>query len=97
MDGDGLARSGAAGAARGKAVRSIEAGSPASGTIIEVGDVVKRIDGHAIADVLDYMYHSYGRRPLVELRGRGGGAKLVRFRKREGEDLGLRFEEPLMD
>jgi len=38
--------------------RSILPGSPASGTgtIIAPGDVLRRINGHVIGDVLDYRY-----------------------------------------
>ncbi|MDR1217916.1 MAG: DUF512 domain-containing protein [Oscillospiraceae bacterium] len=81
----------------GKTVRAIEAGSPASRTKIAVGDVIMRINGREVNDVLDYMYDSYEPRLVIELRSRDGAYKSVRLRKPEGADVGLEFDDPLMD
>lgn len=61
-----------------------------------VGDELLAIDGHEIHDVLDYQYWSYGEALTVTLRTKKG-EKTVRVRKSEGKDLGLDFEDYLMD
>lgn len=61
-----------------------------------VGDELLAIDGHEIHDVLDYQYWSYGEALTVTLRTKKG-EKTVKVRKSEGKDLGLDFEDYLMD
>jgi len=78
-------------------VKSIVPNSPASHTIITPGDTLRRINGSAIADVLDYKYASYDERLFIELAGADGKLKLVKLNKPEGEDIGLDFETYLMD
>ena len=78
-------------------VKSVLPGSPASKTIISIGDILRRINGYKINDILDYKYHSYGKRLMIELTGVGGRTKLVRLNKPEGADIGLEFEMFLMD
>ena len=78
-------------------MKSIEQGSPASGTIIVPGDILRRINGKVIGDVLDYSFLSYDGNLLLELRSPDGKIKLVRVRKPEGAALGLEFETYLMD
>jgi len=78
-------------------VKSIVPGSPAVRTIIRPGDVLRKINGNVIGDVLDYKYHSYERRLTLELSGADGRMKLVRLTKPEGADIGLEFETYLMD
>ena len=62
----------------------------------KVGEELIAIDGHPIADVLDYEYWSYGRKLAVTLRG-PKGERTVTVRKGEGRSLGLDFEDYLMD
>jgi len=78
-------------------VKSIIPGSPASRSSITPGDILRRINGSVIGDVLDYKYHSYDSRVLLELLTASGKLKLVKFRKPEGADIGLEFESFLMD
>ena len=61
--------------------------------IVEPGDELLSINGHEIRDVLDYKYWSYETELTLEFRTAG----LVRVDKDEGEDLGLNFEDYLMD
>ncbi len=75
----------------------IEQGSPASGRIIAPGDILVRINGHKIRDVLDYKFYAYDKRLLLELRDGNGKIKFVRINKPEGADLGLVFDSYLMD
>ena len=78
-------------------VKSVLEGSPAHGSIIEPGDVLRKVNGSVIGDILDYKYLSYDARLLLELTGADGRLKLVRLRKPEGADIGLEFGAFLMD
>ena len=78
-------------------IKSIVPGSPASGLKIAPGDVLRKINGEVIADVLDYKFSSYDERLMIELTGSNGKLKLIRLKKPEGADLGLEFETYLMD
>jgi len=78
-------------------IKSITSGSIAAETIISPGDILRKINGNVINDVLDYMYYSYDEQLLLELTGTGGKLKLIRLRKPEGTDIGLEFETFLMD
>ena len=78
-------------------VKSIIPDTPAARTIIAPGDVLRKINGIAVGDVLDYKYLSYDRRLLIELSGADGKIKLVRIRKPEGPEPGLVFDTYLMD
>lgn len=61
------------------------------------GDHLISINGNGIMDVLDYMYYAYDAHLTVELRTPEGLQKSVTVHKAEGEDLGLDFEDYLMD
>ena len=70
----------------------VERGSPAHRAKIKPGEELVSINGHTIADVLDYKFYAYD--PVLDIRL---GDRSVRVRKQEGEDLGLVFESYLMD
>ena len=78
-------------------IKSIVAESPASKTRIEPGDKLRRINGVAITDVLDYKFASYDKYLKLELLSTDGKFKLVNISKAAGEDIGLDFETYLMD
>ena len=78
-------------------VKTIQPGSPAAKSIIAKGDILCKINGNAIGDVLDYEYYSYDSRLLLEFTGSSGRVKLVWIYKPEGADIGLEFESYLMD
>lgn len=78
-------------------IKSIENNSPAFGRKIKPGDVLARINGHIIQDVLDYKFHAYDARLLLELHEPDGRLKFVRIVKPEGAELGLAFDSYLMD
>jgi len=78
-------------------VKSLSPGSPAAGTIIKPGDVLRKINGIVINDVLDYEFYSYDSCLLLEFAGPAGKIKLVRLQKPEGMDPGIEFETYLMD
>lgn len=78
-------------------IRSVDRESPAHKAGIYPGEILSRVNGHLVADVLDYKYYTYDSRLELTLTRPDGGARTVRIRKREGEDLGLNFETYLMD
>ena len=71
--------------------------SPAAKTKIAAGDILLRINGHEIHDVLDYRFYAAERRLLLELQRPGGKQYRVKLRKEEYEDPGLEFADGLMD
>ena len=77
-------------------VTNIDARSPLRGRV-HVGDELVSINGHEVEDVLDYRYWSYEPQLTLLFRSADGGEYSVKARKGEGEDLGLDFEEYLMD
>ncbi|MDR2568780.1 MAG: DUF512 domain-containing protein [Oscillospiraceae bacterium] len=78
-------------------VKSIIPGSPADGTLIAVGDVLRRVNGEVISDILDYDYFIYDSSLLLEFTSSAGRIKLINIYKPEGLDIGLVFESYLMD
>ena len=78
-------------------ITNIDNDSPARGRV-HVGDELLAINGHTVEDVLDYRYWSYEPELTLSLRsGRTGHEYTVKVRKDEGDDIGLDFEEYLMD
>lgn len=64
---------------------------------VHVGDALVAINGHEIEDVLDYRYWSYEERLTLTIRRSDGSEHTVKVKKDAGEDLGLDFDEYLMD
>ncbi len=77
-------------------IKSVSPHSPLFGKAHE-GDRLIAINDNQIQDVLDYMYYSYDARLRVELESPEGERRTISVKKREGGDLGLDFEEYLMD
>ena len=78
-------------------ITKIDEYSPLRGKV-HVGDELVSINGHEVEDVLDYRYWGYEPRVSLVLRAAGSGREYaVKVKKGEGEDLGLDFEEYLMD
>ena len=78
-------------------ITNIDEYSPLRGKV-HVGDELVSINGHEVEDVLDYRYWGYEPRVSLVLRAAGNGREYtVKVKKSEGEDLGLDFEEYLMD
>ncbi len=78
-------------------IRSIQRKSPAARTLLRPGDTVVSVNGHEIADVLDYKFYTYDEKLTLEAIGKHGWRKRVRIRKDAGEDPGIEFEDYLMD
>ena len=77
-------------------ISKIDSGSPLHGRV-HVGDEIVSINGNPIHDVLDYKFFSYDPVLRIVLRRPDGGEYAVHAEKPEGMDLGLDFEEYLMD
>ena len=78
-------------------IRSVDPGSPAQRAGLRPGETLTQVNGHPIVDVLDYKFHTYDPRLVLEVTDGEGRKRTVRVRKEEGEDLGLEFETYLMD
>ncbi len=70
--------------------------SPAERAGIQAGDVLAAMNGHAVCDVLDYMFYAAEQELTLSLT-RDGTAYEVRITKGEYDDLGLEFASYLMD
>lgn len=77
-------------------VYSVMHGSPAYRHGVENGDILVKINGHDIKDVLDYMYYAADTEITLELE-RNGTPLTISITKDEYDDLGLEFETFLMD
>ncbi len=77
-------------------VTQVETGSPASKAGVQVGDMLRQINGRPTLDILDYRFHSADSRLKLSL-DRGGTEITALLRKDEGEDSGLTFQYDLGD
>ncbi len=64
---------------------------------IVAGDRLVSVNGHEIADVLDYRFYLFEPRLTLILQTTAGKKRTVRIRKPEEDDIGLEFETYLMD
>ena len=78
-------------------VESVEKKSPAYKAGIKAGDVLVKISGNEIMDVLDYRFYQNNEKLTVEFINSKGKTKVKNIRKKEYEELGLQFETYLMD
>lgn len=77
-------------------IKEVDAGSPAARAGILAGDWLLEINGHKIADVLDYRFYATETHLDVKVH-RGPEILLFSIDKEEYEDPGLEFETFLMD
>ena len=73
-------------------IRSVDKNSPLAKLDL-TGDVLLSINGHSIRDVLDYQFYSHERELTLTFQNAGE----VRVEKEPWDDLGLNFEDYLMD
>lgn len=77
-------------------IKSVEKDSPAFAAEIKANDVLLKINGHDIVDVLDYRFYQVD--SVVKLTLLRDGLEFeVTIEKDEADDLGLEFETYLMD
>ncbi len=82
---------------RGHLVRTVEAGSIAQEMEIEAGDRLLCINGHEIEDIFDYQYLTQEEYVEVLVEKPSGEEWLLEIDKGYEEDLGILFENGLMD
>ena len=75
---------------------AIDAGSPLAGKV-QTGESIVSINGHAVLDVLDYKFYAYDKKLSILMRRADESEYTVHVTKAEGGDLGLDFEDYLMD
>lgn len=78
-------------------VEKVEAGSIAEELEIEAGDVLLEINGNQIEDIFDYQYYVQDSYIEVLIRKKSGEEWLLEIDKDYDEDLGISFENGLMD
>ncbi len=78
-------------------IDKVEAGSIAEELEIEVGDVLLEINGQRIEDIFDYQYYTQDEYIEVLVRKPSGEEWLLEIDKEYDEDLGICFENGLMD
>lgn len=78
-------------------VKNVEEGSIAWEMGIEPGDVLLRINNHIIEDVFDYHYYVNDEELLVLIRKVNGEEWELEIEKDYEDDLGIEFEQGLMD
>lgn len=77
-------------------INSVIPGSPAAKAGVMQEDILSRINGHEVRDVLDYMYYAADTDVRLDLL-RHGEELTISVSKDEYDDLGLEFETFLMD
>ena len=78
-------------------VKCVEEGSIAWEMGIEPGDRLLQINGHDVEDVFDYQYYVNDEELLVLIRKENGEEWELEIEKDFDEDLGIEFEQGLMD
>lgn len=77
-------------------ITNVVKGSPASRAGIHAGDLLVKLNGEKITDVLDYMYYSSEASVKIELI-RKDKTLMFKVAKSEYDDLGMEFHSFLMD
>ena len=78
-------------------ITDVEKGSLCARKRVHAGDVLLRINGHDVTDVLDYRFYVESEKLTLEVQTAKGRTRKVHIRKEESEDIGLSFETYLMD
>lgn len=78
-------------------IQTVEAGSIAEELEIEAGDTLLEINGNKIEDIFDYQYYTQDEYIEVLIRKKSGEEWLLEIDKDYDEDLGISFENGLMD
>jgi len=79
------------------AVKTVFPGSIAEELEIEPGDILLTINGEKITDIFDYRYLIANEQLTVELLKKNGEVWELEIEKEEYEDLGVEFENPLIN
>ena len=82
---------------KGHLVQRVQEGSIAWELSIEPGDRILAIDGHEIEDIFDYQYYTENEYLEILLEKPDQEQWLLEVEKEEDEELGIVFENGLMD
>ncbi|MBQ9979761.1 MAG: DUF512 domain-containing protein [Oscillospiraceae bacterium] len=77
-------------------IKKVEPRSPGARAGAMPGDELIAVNGHKIEDVLDYKFHGASRKVTLTVK-RGEDTLQLRMLKHSSEDIGLEFENYLMD
>ena len=72
-------------------IKSIKNGSIATFHNISAGDELLEINGHSIADIIDYKFFSTDHLLKLKIKAKEGTVKELQVKKQPDEDLGLEF------
>jgi putative radical SAM enzyme (TIGR03279 family) len=78
-------------------IREVQQGSIAEEAGIEAGDILLSINGQPVGDVFDYRFLIADEELTIELQKKDGEVWEIEVDKEQYEDIGLDFEDPLMD
>ena len=78
-------------------ISSVESGSIAQEMELEPGDILLSVNGQEIEDIFDYRYLIHDELITVLVRKPSGEEWELEIEKDYDEDLGIDFENPLMD
>jgi putative radical SAM enzyme (TIGR03279 family) len=78
-------------------ISEVTDGSIADEAGIEPGDILLSINGKTIKDIFDYRFFLACEKVLVEIEKKDGSILRIDIEKDENEDIGLLFENSLMD
>lgn len=79
----------------GARIRRVEEDSIASLLGIQPGDVLYRINGRPVLDILDYQFWAPDEELEIEIESASGGRQIFEIEKDAGEDPGLIFDQVL--
>ncbi len=82
---------------KGHIIKKVIKGSIAEEMGLEPGDAVLGINGQEITDIFDYQYLMQDEYVKVAVLAKGGEECILEIEKEFGEDLGVEFENGLMD
>ena len=77
-------------------IKSVDKWSPLYGKV-SIGDSLLSINGNAVRDVLDYKFYAYDEELDLVMGRPDGGIYELHIEKPEGGELGVDFENYLMD
>lgn len=78
-------------------INSVLLGSIADAKRIEAGDSLVSVNSHSILDFLDYRFYLDEKKLLLLIEKKNGVFKYVTINKSEDEDIGLVFDDYMMD
>ena len=81
----------------GHVIKSVKTGSIAEELEIEAGDILLKINNEILEDVFDYQYMQEEEYLEILIRKASGEEWILEVEKDYDEDLGMEFEQGLMD